>query len=81
MTAERSTSYSPVLLPALHRIQQQFGYLKQEALEEFSKQTGVPHYRLQAIATHDNARFPRFLELAIHEQGRAAFGKPPRIRP
>ncbi|HEY2104074.1 MAG TPA: NAD(P)H-dependent oxidoreductase subunit E [Chthoniobacterales bacterium] len=57
MAAERSISYSPVLLPALHRIQQRFGYLKQEALEEFSKQNGVPLYRLQAVASF----FPHFL--------------------
>ena len=57
MAAEPLTSYSPVLLPALHRIQQQFGYLKQEALEEFSRQTGVPRYRLQAVASF----FPHFL--------------------
>jgi NADH:ubiquinone oxidoreductase subunit F (NADH-binding)/NADH:ubiquinone oxidoreductase subunit E len=56
MAAERSISYSPVLLPALHRIQKQFGYLKQEALEEFCKQTGVPRYRLQAVASF----FPHF---------------------
>jgi NADH:ubiquinone oxidoreductase subunit F (NADH-binding)/NADH:ubiquinone oxidoreductase subunit E len=57
MAAERSTSYSPVLLPALHRIQQQFGYLKQQALEEFCKDTGVPQYRVQAVASF----FPHFL--------------------
>jgi NADH:ubiquinone oxidoreductase subunit F (NADH-binding)/NADH:ubiquinone oxidoreductase subunit E len=57
MAAERPTSYSPVLLPALHRIQRQFGYLKQEALEEFCKEKGVPRYRLQAVASF----FPHFL--------------------
>src|SRR5438132_79049 len=57
MAAEQLTFYSPVLVPALHRIQQQFGYLKQEALEEFSKETGVPQYRLQAVASF----FPHFL--------------------
>ncbi len=51
------TSYSPVLVPALHRIQKQFGYLKPEALEAFSKETGVPQYRLQAVASF----FPHFL--------------------
>ena len=57
MATERLTLYSPVLVPALHRIQQQFGYLKPEALEEFSKETGVPQYRLQAVASF----FPHFL--------------------
>ena len=57
MATKELTSYSPVLVPALHRIQQQFGYLKQEALEEFSKETGVPQYRLHAVASF----FPHFL--------------------
>lgn len=55
--ATELTWYSPVLVPALHRIQQQFGYLKPEALQEFSKETGVPQYRLQAVASF----FPHFL--------------------
>ena len=45
-----------MLVPALYRIQQQFGYLKREALEEFSNQSGVPLYRLQAVASF----FPHF---------------------
>ena len=57
MAIERLTLYSPVLVPALHRIQEQFGYLKPEALEEFSKESGVPQYRLQAVASF----FPHFL--------------------
>src|SRR4051812_17293059 len=56
MAAEQLIYYRPVLVPALHRIQQQFGYLKREALEEFSVQTGVPLYRLQAVASF----FPHF---------------------
>jgi NADH:ubiquinone oxidoreductase subunit F (NADH-binding) len=48
--------YFPVLLPALHRIQDQFGYLKPEALQEFSEKSGVPQYRLQAVASF----FPHF---------------------
>src|SRR5437764_15412406 len=56
MAAERLTLYSPVLVPALHRIQQEFGYLKREALEQLSKDTGVPQYRLQAVASF----FPHF---------------------
>ncbi len=57
MPNDRLASYSPALVPALHRIQQQFGYLKPEALEEFSKESGVPQYRLQAVASF----FPHFL--------------------
>src|SRR5438270_10517997 len=56
MAAEQVSLYKPVLVPALHRIQQQFGYLKREALEEFSNQSGVPLYRLQAVASF----FPHF---------------------
>src|SRR5438105_12228854 len=56
MPNERLTPYSPTLVPALHRIQDQFGYLKPEALEEFSKKSGVPLYRLQALASF----FPHF---------------------
>ena len=56
MAGQQVTQYTPVLVPALHRIQQQFGYLKREALEEFSAQSGVPLYRLQAVASF----FPHF---------------------
>lgn len=44
------------LLTALQRIQRQFGYLKREALEEFSERSGVPLYRLHAVASF----FPHF---------------------
>ncbi|HEY2844587.1 MAG TPA: NAD(P)H-dependent oxidoreductase subunit E, partial [Bryobacteraceae bacterium] len=57
MATEGLTSYAPVLVPALHRIQDQFGYLKPEALEQYAKETGVPQYRLQAVASF----FPHFL--------------------
>ncbi len=56
MAGERLTSYSPLLVPALHRIQRQFGYLKPEALAEYARETGVPQYRLQAVASF----FPHF---------------------
>jgi NADH:ubiquinone oxidoreductase subunit F (NADH-binding)/NADH:ubiquinone oxidoreductase subunit E len=56
MPAERLTSYAPVLVPALHRIQDQFGYLKPEALADYSRESGVPLYRLQAVASF----FPHF---------------------
>src|SRR5215213_8393082 len=44
------------LLAALQRIQRQFGYLKREALDEFSEQSGVPLYRLHSVASF----FPHF---------------------
>ena len=47
MAADSLTNYSPVLLPALHRIQDQFGYLKPEALAQFSRESGVPQYRFR----------------------------------
>jgi len=56
MASSQVITYRPMLVPALHRIQQQFGYLKREALEEFSNETGVPLYRLQAVASF----FPHF---------------------
>ena len=48
--------YGATLVPALHRIQEEFGYLKREALERFSEESGVPQYRLQAVASF----FPHF---------------------
>lgn len=45
------------LVPALQRIQHQFGYLEREALEKFSADSGVPLYRLHAVASF----FPHFL--------------------
>jgi NADH:ubiquinone oxidoreductase subunit F (NADH-binding)/NADH:ubiquinone oxidoreductase subunit E len=56
MAAPQLTPYKPMLVPALHRIQEQFGYLKREALEEYSQESGVPLYRLQAVASF----FPHF---------------------
>jgi NADH:ubiquinone oxidoreductase subunit F (NADH-binding)/NADH:ubiquinone oxidoreductase subunit E len=44
------------LIAALQRIQRQFGYLKRDALEQFSAQSGVPLYRLQSVASF----FPHF---------------------
>ena len=48
--------YAASLVPALQRIQHEFGYLKREALERFSEESGVPQYRLQAVASF----FPHF---------------------
>ncbi len=50
-------TYQAVLVPALQRIQHEFGYLNRKALEEYSQQSGVPLYRLQAVASF----FPHFL--------------------
>src|ERR1043166_630086 len=44
------------LVTALQKIQSQFGYLKREALEQYSEQTGVPLYRLHSVASF----FPYF---------------------
>jgi len=44
------------LITALQRIQHQFGYLKRDALEQFSEQSGVPLYRLHSVASF----FPHF---------------------
>ncbi|MDQ2918709.1 MAG: NAD(P)H-dependent oxidoreductase subunit E [Verrucomicrobiota bacterium] len=44
------------LTTALLRIQRQFGYLKREALLQFSEQSGVPLYRLHSVASF----FPHF---------------------
>jgi NADH:ubiquinone oxidoreductase subunit F (NADH-binding)/NADH:ubiquinone oxidoreductase subunit E len=48
--------YAPILVPALHRIQHQFGYLQSDAMEQFSKQSGIPLARLQAVGSF----FPHF---------------------
>jgi NADH:ubiquinone oxidoreductase subunit F (NADH-binding)/NADH:ubiquinone oxidoreductase subunit E len=48
--------YAAVLVPALQAIQHEFGYLKREALERFSEKSGIPLYRLQAVASF----FPHF---------------------
>ena len=45
-----------LVIPALQRIQHQFGYLKPEALKQFSKESGVPLYRLHSVASF----FPLF---------------------
>ncbi len=48
--------YAATLVPALQRIQHEFGYLKREALERYSEESGVPQHRLQAVASF----FPHF---------------------
>jgi formate dehydrogenase beta subunit len=48
--------YSARLVPALQRIQHEFGYLKREGLEEAAVELDVPLHRLQAVASF----FPHF---------------------
>src|SRR6478752_6536995 len=48
--------YEAVLVPVLQRIQHEFGYLKQEEIERYSQESGVPQYRLWAVASF----FPHF---------------------
>ena len=48
--------YTPVIVPELHRIQKEFGYLQREALERFSKDSQIPLAKIQAVASF----FPHF---------------------
>ena len=76
--------YEPRILPALRRIQEQFGYLKPDELRRFSKSSGIPLYRLQEVASF----FPHFRltpasrvtvrvcrDMACHMNGSAALMK------
>ena len=57
MSAATSPSdYSARLVPALQRIQREFGYLKREGLEEAARVLDVPLHRLQSVASF----FPHF---------------------
>ena len=49
-------AYQATLVPALQRIQEQFGFLDRAALRQYSEDSGVPLYRLQAVASF----FPHF---------------------
>ncbi len=55
-TTSPTPYYEPKILPALRRIQEQFGYLKPEELRRFSKREEIPLYRLQEVASF----FPHF---------------------
>ncbi len=48
--------YQPQIVPTLHRIQARYGYLNREELQQYSQQSGIPLYRLQAVASF----FPHF---------------------
>ncbi len=39
------------MVPALHRIQDEFGYLQREAMVKYSQESGIPLHRLQAVAS------------------------------
>ena len=51
-----SPDYRARLVPALQRIQHEFGYLKREGLEHAARELDIPLYRLQAVASF----FPHF---------------------
>ncbi len=55
-SAATPSFYGATLVPALQRIQEEHGYLKREALERYSAESGVPQHRLQALASF----FPHF---------------------
>lgn len=60
--------YQAQIVPALHRIQHEFGYLKREALEEAALDLGVPLHRLQAVASffpHFNLAAPKKITVSI----------------
>jgi NADH:ubiquinone oxidoreductase subunit F (NADH-binding)/NADH:ubiquinone oxidoreductase subunit E len=48
--------YSARIVPALHRVQHEHGYLKREGLEEAARELDEPLHRLQAVASF----FPHF---------------------
>ncbi len=49
-------NYGATLVPVLHEIQHEHGYLEHAALQAYSQNSGVPLYRLQAVASF----FPHF---------------------
>src|SRR5687768_4734916 len=49
-------TYQVRILPELQRIQHEHGYLEPAALRRFSKSSGIPLYRLNAVASF----FPHF---------------------
>jgi NADH:ubiquinone oxidoreductase subunit F (NADH-binding)/NADH:ubiquinone oxidoreductase subunit E len=56
MESTESAGYQVRIVPALRQIQDKFGFLNPEALRGFSKDSGIPLYRLQAVASF----FPHF---------------------
>jgi NADH:ubiquinone oxidoreductase subunit F (NADH-binding)/NADH:ubiquinone oxidoreductase subunit E len=55
-TSSNPRYHEPLIVPALHAIQERFGYLDPEAMKRFSKENDVPLQRLQAVASF----FPHF---------------------
>lgn len=55
-TTTAALHYQAVLVPALQRIQEEHGWLKREAMEEYAQANAVPLHRLQAVASF----FPHF---------------------
>jgi NADH:ubiquinone oxidoreductase subunit F (NADH-binding) len=49
-------TYQPRIIPELHRIQHEHGYLDRAAMEAFSKSSGIPLNRIHAVASF----FPHF---------------------
>jgi len=56
MTTTEPARHTVSIVPALHEIQHEYGYLQREALEAFSKESGIPLHRLQSVASF----FPHF---------------------
>src|SRR4051794_9263824 len=56
MNATPAPTYRPVILPELHRIQQEYGYLDRAAMAEFARRAGVPLHQVHAVASF----FPHF---------------------
>lgn len=56
MTPNSPSTRQIQILPAMRRIQGKYGYLDRNELERFSKDSGIPLYRLQEVASF----FPHF---------------------
>jgi len=56
MTTTEPARHTVAIVPGLHAIQHEFGYLQREALEAFSQKSGIPLHRLQSVASF----FPHF---------------------
>ena len=43
--------YEASMVPALHKIQDEYGYLQRDAMVKYSQDSGIPLHRLQAVAS------------------------------
>ena len=68
--------YEARIVPALHRIQHKYGYLKSEELKRFSAESGIPLYRLQAVASF----FPHLATMPVRIMNSRVFRLDDRIR-